>query len=227
MTWPVLLIPRQLPASWFGTLPLTCPLHVPPACHLLVALGACMLVGLSSRLCPETPASAVSSISCPKVGQTAPKACRSGGRGRGPGGPPSGGIWKTDPPGPVLTHDLPAKSREGVKKWFPRGAGLRAALFWLLGPWVWSWGLDHMQLQMRGGPTHFCFPWVSPQTTQPAFLLSAAVTPRGCGGFVLLSLPPGGPDKEASLYPLLLPLVAWKSLPSNGRTEGRAQGFWW
>lgn len=105
-----------------------------------------------------------------------------------------------------------------MKKWFPRGAVLRAALFWLLGPWVWGWGLDHMQLQMRGGPTHFCFPWVSPQTTQPAFLLSAAVTPRGCGGFVLLSLPPGGPDKEASLYPLLLPLVAWKSLPSNGRT---------
>lgn len=117
-----------------------------------------------------------------------------------------------------------------MKKWFPRGAGLKAALFWLLGPWVWGWGLDHMQLQMSGGgagggcPTHFCFPWVSPQTTQPAFLLSAAVTPRGCGGFVFLSLPPGSPDKEASLYPLLLPLVAWKSLPSNGGT-GTGPGF--
>lgn len=33
----------------------------------------------------------------------------------------------------------------------PRGAGLGAALFWLLGPWVWVWGLDHMQLQMRVG----------------------------------------------------------------------------
>lgn len=33
-----------------------------------------------------------------------------------------------------------------------------------------------------------------------------------------MSLPPGSPDKEASLYPLLLPLVAWKSLPSNGGT---------
>lgn len=33
-----------------------------------------------------------------------------------------------------------------------------------------------------------------------------------------MSLPPGSPDKEASLYPLLLPLVAWKSLPVR---EGR------
>ena len=37
------------------------------------------------------------------------------------------------------------------------------------------------------------------------------------------ALPPGSPDKEASLYPLLLPLVAWKSLPSNGASRG----FWW
>ena len=33
----------------------------------------------------------------------------------------------------------------------PRGAGPGAVLFWLLGPWVWGWGLDHMQLQMRVG----------------------------------------------------------------------------
>lgn len=39
--------------------------------------------------------------------------------------------------------------------------------------------------------------------------------PEGCGGFVFSSLPPGSPDKEANLYPLLLPLVAWKSSPSN------------
>ena len=66
-----------------------------------------------------------------------------------------------------------------MKKWFPSGPGVGAALFWSLGPWVWGWGLDHMQLQISGGPTHFCFHWVSPQTTQPAFLLSATVTPRG------------------------------------------------
>lgn len=33
----------------------------------------------------------------------------------------------------------------------PRGSGPGAVLFWLLGPWVWGWGLDHMQLQMRVG----------------------------------------------------------------------------
>lgn len=73
-----------------------------------------------------------------------------------------------------------------------------------------------MQLQISEGPTHFCFHWVSPQTTQAAFLLSAAVTPRGpegCGGFVFSSLPQRSPDKEANLYPLLLPLVTWKSFP--------------
>lgn len=61
-----------------------------------------------------------------------------------------------------------------MKKWFPRGAGLKAALFWLLGPWVWGWGLDHMQLQMsgggRGGVSHPLLLSVGVTTNHPAGL---------------------------------------------------------
>lgn len=117
----------------------------------------------------------------------------------------------------------------GVKNG-PQGAPTPGAdLFWSLRSLAWGWGLDHKQLQISKGPTHFCFHWVSPHITPSLPLISKLSHPQGCGDFVSFIFffqffPSGSPDKEANLYPLLLPLRAWRSFPMpRGMWPGASQ----
>lgn len=106
------------------------------------------------------------------------------------------------------------------EKWFPRDSN-RAELCWPFcnPPPPLGLGSGPVQLHIMKGPTHFCF---HPHH-KPVFLLSAnCPTQRVC---LCLSFPPGSPDKEANLYPLLLPRGGLEKHPVN-RGMDSSLGEW-